>query len=151
MKPATFKYFAPTSLDQALDLLAEHGDDARPLAGGQSLVPAMNFRLARPAVLVDLNGLEDLAFIDTPAGGGLRIGAMARQRSVETDAQVAAVCPLLHQAMPWIAHPEIRNRGTIGGSLAHADPAAEIPAVALVAEATVVARGPPIVSESALM
>jgi carbon-monoxide dehydrogenase medium subunit len=142
VKPAAFEYFAPGSLDEALDLLAEHGADARPLAGGQSLVPAMNLRLARPAVLVDLNGLEDLAFIEVPAEGGLRVGAMTRQRSVETDARVAAACPLLHQAITWIGHPQIRNRGTIGGSLAHADPAAELPAVAIATEATVVARGP---------
>jgi len=142
VKPAAFEYFAPTSLDQALDLLAEHGSDARPLAGGQSLVAMMNLRLARPAVLVDLNGLEDLAFIETPAGGGLRIGAMTRQRTVELNARVAAACPLLHEALPWIAHPQIRNRGTIGGSLAHGDPAAELPAVAVAIEAMVVARGP---------
>ena len=132
MKPAAFEYFAPTSIDQALDLLAEHGSDARPLAGGQSLIPAMNLRLARPAVLIDLNGIDALAFIETPAGGG----AMTRQRAIELDARVAVACPLLHRAMPWIGHPQIRNRGTLGGSLAHGDPAAEIPAVALATGAT---------------
>jgi len=140
VKPAAFEYFAASSVEEALDLLAAHGDDARPLAGGQSLVPMMNIRLARPAVLIDLNGLEDLATIESPAGGGLRIGAMTRQRTLERDARVAAQCPLLHQALPWIGHAQIRNRGTIGGSLAHGDAAAELPAVALATEATMVAR-----------
>jgi len=139
MKPAPFEYFAPSSVDEALDLLAAHGD-ARPLAGGQSLVPMMNLRLARPAVLVDLNGLEELSFIETASDGGLRIGAVTRQRTLEMSPRVAAACPLLQQALPWIGHTQIRNRGTIGGSLAHGDPAAELPAVALATEATMVAR-----------
>ena len=129
MKPAPFQYFAPTSLDQALDLLERYNYDAKPLAGGQSLVPAMNFRLARPGVLVDLNRVPDLAFVRPGSDGGLRIGAMTRQRQVERDPLVAERAPLIHETMPHIAHPQIRNRGTFGGSLAHADPAAELPAV----------------------
>lgn len=130
MKPAAFDYFAPKSIDEALALLAEHGYDAKPLAGGQSLVPTMNFRLAQPGVLVDLNGIDDLFFV-AASGDGLRIGAMTRQRTVERSPLVQARAPLIHEAMPHIAHPQIRNRGTFGGSLAHADPAAELPALAV--------------------
>ena len=130
MKPAPFEYFRPRSVEEALALLAEHGGDAKPLAGGQSLIPAMNFRLATPAVLVDLNGLSELAYI-TDGSGDLRIGAMTRQRAVERSGLVSARVPLIAETMPHIAHPAIRNRGTIGGSLAHADPAAELPAVML--------------------
>lgn len=142
MKPARFAYYRPGSLDEALSLLAEHGPDAKCLAGGQSLVPAMNFRLARPAVLIDLNHIGSLAGIEQTAGGSVRIGAMTRQRAVERSAIVAERAPLLYQAMPWIAHPQIRNRGTIGGSLAHADPAGELPAVMLALDARFVAAGP---------
>lgn len=129
MKPAPFEYFRPRTIDEALALLAEHADDAKPLAGGQSLIPAMNFRLATPAVLVDLNALDDLAYIKDEQG--LRIGGMTRQRAVERSTVVAREAPLVAETMPFIAHPAIRNRGTIGGSLAHADPAAELPAVML--------------------
>ena len=135
MKPASFEYFRPHSLDEALALLAEHGGDAKPLAGGQSLIPAMNFRLATPAVLVDLNGLHELDYI-TEVPGELRIGGMSRQRTVERSALVVERAPLLAETMPHIAHPAIRNRGTIGGSLAHADPAAELPAVMTALKAT---------------
>src|SRR5437763_623011 len=120
MKPAPFEYFRPRTIDEALALLAEHADDAKPLAGGQSLIPAMNFRLATPAVLVDLNALDDLAYIKDEQG--LRIGGMTRQRAVERSIVVAREAPLVAETMPFIAHPAIRNRGTIGGSLAHADP-----------------------------
>lgn len=130
MKPAPFDYHRPRSLDEALVLLAQHAGDAKPLAGGQSLIPAMNFRLASPAVLVDLNALDELAYIKNDEGE-LRIGGMTRQRAVERSAEIAKEAPLLHETMPFIAHPAIRNRGTIGGSLAHADPAAELPAVML--------------------
>lgn len=135
MKPAPFEYRSPRTLDEALDILAEEGEGARILAGGQSLVPAMNFRLAAPAVLVDLNRVPELSHIRESDGGlkdgtgGLAIGAMTRQREVERSPLVAARAPLLHETMPFIAHPQIRNRGTVGGSVAHADPAAEIPAV----------------------
>lgn len=129
MKPAPFKYLAPRTLDEALAYLAEHGYDAKPLAGGQSLVPAMNFRLATPAVLVDLNRVDELFFIRPGEDGGLRIGAMTRQAQLERDALIAERAPLIKETMPYVAHPQIRNRGTYGGSLAHADPAAELPAV----------------------
>ncbi len=134
MKPAAFDYFAPKSLPEALALLAEYGYDAKPLAGGQSLVPTMNFRLAQPAVLVDLNGIDELFFI-RENGDGLRIGAMTRQRTVERSPVVHARAPLIHETMPHIAHPQIRNRGTFGGSLAHADPASELPVLAVTLDA----------------
>jgi CO/xanthine dehydrogenase FAD-binding subunit len=131
MKPVAFAYHRPASLDEALDLLSEHGDEAKILAGGQSLVPAMNFRLAQPAVLIDINRVAELAFLEQAKDGGVRIGAMTRQRAAEQSALVAARAPLVHQALPHIAHVQIRNRGTVGGSVAHADPAAELPAVVL--------------------
>lgn len=135
MKPAPFAYFAPHNLDEALDLLAQHGYDGKVLAGGQSLIPTMNFRLAQPAALVDINRVAELTFLDEDAGGGLRIGAMTRQRTLERSAAVARRAPLLHATMPYIAHVQIRNRGTLGGSLAHADPAAELPAVMVALDA----------------
>jgi aerobic carbon-monoxide dehydrogenase medium subunit len=131
MKPASFEYLAPDSLDAALEALARHGWDAKLLAGGQSLVPVMNFRLAQPSVLIDLNGVKELDHIRPDDGGGLRIGAMTRQRTLERDPRIAERAPLLHEAVPFIAHPQIRNRGTLGGSLAHADARAELPAVAV--------------------
>ena len=132
MKPPVFEYHAPESLDEVLALLAEHGDEAKVLAGGQSLVPAMNFRLARPEILIDLGRLSELAGIEVvDQGQAVRIGAMTRQRVVERDETVKQHLPLVHRTMPWVAHPQIRNRGTFGGSLAHADPAAELPAVLL--------------------
>ncbi|MGH7516428.1 MAG: FAD binding domain-containing protein [Gemmatimonadales bacterium] len=140
MKPAPFDYYRPGSLEEALALFAELGDEAKALAGGQSLVPAMNFRLARPGVLVDLNGVASLSSIEESRDGGIRIGAMTRQRAVERSRAVASRAPLLAEAMPWIAHPQIRNRGTIGGSLAHADPAAELPAVMLALDARFVVQ-----------
>ena len=138
MKPAPFEYFRPHSLDEALSLLAEHGSDAKPLAGGQSLIPAMNFRLATPAVLVDLNAIPRLGYVAhlEGSGGGLNIGGMTRQRDLERSRTVAERVPLITETVPYIAHPAIRNRGTIGGSLAHADPAAELPAVMLALNAT---------------
>ena len=131
MKPAPFTYIAAASLDQALALKAEHGDEARFLAGGQSLIPAMNFRLARPSVLIDLNGVTELAGIDRSEPESIEIGAMTRYRALERDAGFLQACPLFADALPEIAHPQIRNRGTIGGNLAHADPASELPAVAI--------------------
>ncbi len=135
MKPAPFDYFAPTTLDEVLALLAEHGYGAGLLAGGQSLVPAMNFRLARPSALIDLNRVPALAYVASDDDGGLRLGAMTRQRTLESSPLVARRAPLLHETMPFIAHPPIRNRGTVGGSIAHADPAAELPAVMLALDA----------------
>ncbi len=139
MKPAPFVYHRPATLDEALTLLAEHGSEAKPLAGGQSLIPAMNFRLARPPVLVDLNRVAELGYVRA-GRDGLQIGAMTRQRAVERSDAVRGAAPLLAEAMPFIAHPQIRNRGTVGGSLAHADPAAELPAVMLALEARFRAR-----------
>jgi CO/xanthine dehydrogenase FAD-binding subunit len=139
VKPAAFEYYCPGTLDEAIALLAEHGSDAKPLAGGQSLIPAMNFRLATPAVLVDLNAIPSLSHI-TPAGGGLRLGAMTRHRMIERSAQVARAAPLVAEVMPSIAHPAIRTRGTVGGSLAHADPAAELPAIMLALDARFTVR-----------
>jgi carbon-monoxide dehydrogenase medium subunit len=139
VKPAPFEYYRPRTLDEALALLAEHGGDAKPLAGGQSLIPAMNFRLATPAVLVDLNAIDGLAGIAAVAGE-LHIGGMTRQRALERNELVAAHAPLVAAAMPFIAHPAIRTRGTIGGSLAHADPAAELPAVMLALDARIELR-----------
>ncbi|HEV7670896.1 MAG TPA: xanthine dehydrogenase family protein subunit M [Thermoanaerobaculia bacterium] len=135
MKPAPFAYEAPESLPVALDLLARYGDEAKILAGGQSLIPVLNFRLSQPARLIDLNRIDGLSEIACGADGGLSIGAMTRQRAVERSPLVAEVAPLLAEAVPWIAHPQIRNRGTIGGSLAHADPAAELPALAVALDA----------------
>src|SRR5689334_3602058 len=135
MKPAPFEYYAPAGRAEALALLAEHGGEAKILAGGQSLVPTMNFRLAQPAILVDLNGVADLFGIRAGADGGVVIGAMTRQRTVERSALIAECAPLVAETMPHIAHPQIRNRGTFGGSLAHADPAAELPALAVALDA----------------
>jgi CO/xanthine dehydrogenase FAD-binding subunit len=130
MKPAPFKYIAASSIDQTLSLKAEYGEEARFLAGGQSLIPAMNFRLARPAVLIDINGLPELAGIDQSDEKTIRVGAMTRYRALERDEAFLKTCPLFADALPHIAHPQIRNRGTIGGNLSHADPASELPAVA---------------------
>ena len=130
MKPAPFKYYAPTTVDEALAHLAEHGWDAKVLAGGQSLIPMLNFRLAQPAVLVDLNNVSELFYI-RPDNGSLLLGTMTRQSQVEHDALIAERAPLVHEVMPQIAYPQIRSRGTFGGSLAHADPSAELVAVSL--------------------
>jgi CO/xanthine dehydrogenase FAD-binding subunit len=129
MKPAPFRYVAARTIEQALALKAEYGDEARFLAGGQSLVPTMNFRLTQPAVLIDINPLTELAGVKSGAAGHLRIGALTRYRQLERDAEIERTLPLIHEALPHIAHPQIRNRGTIGGNLAHADPASEMPAI----------------------
>src|ERR1700744_1361496 len=131
MKPAPFKYVRASSLDHALSLKAEYGDDARFLAGGQSLIPAMNFRLARPAVLIDINGLSTLDGVDRSEEEVARVGALTRYRTLERDGGFLKACPLFADALPHIAHPQIRNRGTIGGNLSHADPASELPALAV--------------------
>ncbi len=136
MKPAPFEYFCPDTLEEALALLTEHGSDAKPLAGGQSLIPAMNFRLATPAVLVDLNALTSLAHI-TMGDHSVRIGGMTRHRTLEKSTDIARQLPLVTETMPFVAHAAIRSRGTLGGSLAHADPAAELPAVMLALQATI--------------
>jgi carbon-monoxide dehydrogenase medium subunit len=131
MKPAPFKYYAPTTVEEALAHLAEYGYDAKALAGGQSLIPMLNFRLAQPSVLVDLNNISELFYIRPDEDGGLRLGAMTRQSRVEHDPLVAERAPLVHEVMPQIAYPQIRTRGTFGGSLAHADPSAELVAVTM--------------------
>ena len=141
MKPPRFEYEAPGSVAEALALLGRHGDQAKVLAGGQSLTPLLNFRLVRPQVLVDLNEIAELAGI-REVDGMLAIGAMTRQRAVETSDVVRRRCPLLADAVPQIGHVQIRNRGTIGGSLAHADPAAELPAVVAALDGRMVVRGP---------
>lgn len=141
MKPPPFLYVRPRSVEEALTLLGHHGDDAKVLAGGQSLIPLLNFRLARPNVLIDLGRVEGLDEI-TEDGGRLRIGAMARQRHMETSPLVARTCPLLIKALRHVGHVQIRNRGTVGGSLAHADPAAELPTVAVALDAEIEAIGP---------
>jgi len=127
MKPAAFEYDDPATLDDSLELLARYGDECKVLAGGQSLVPLMNFRLARPARLVDINGVAELAGIKRDHGR-LVIGAMTRHSDVERSNVIAEGWPLLHDAIGWVGHSQIRNRGTVGGSVAHADPAAELPA-----------------------
>jgi carbon-monoxide dehydrogenase medium subunit len=142
MKPAPFKYYSPTTVEEALTLLAEHGYDAKVLAGGQSLIPTMNFRLAQPAVLVDLNNVPELFYINPDDQiGGLRIGAMTRESQVEHSPLVAERAPLITETMPHIAHEQIRHRGTFGGCMAHADPAAELPTIAVALKARMKVRG----------
>jgi carbon-monoxide dehydrogenase medium subunit len=141
MKPAAFRHFAPTRVEDAIALLAEHGADAKVLAGGQSLVPAMNFRLGRFPVLVDLNRVADLAYIHDD-GERIRLGAMTRQRDIELSPVVRDKVPLLRQATLRVSHLPIRTRGTVGGSCAHADPASEYPAVMLALDARFTIRGP---------
>ena len=130
MKPAPFAYVRPESLEDAISVLEEHGEEARILAGGQSLMATLNMRLSAPAVLVDIGRVPGLAGIEE-VGGGLRIGAMTRHAEVEASDLVRSQAPLIAGAMPHIAHPAVRNRGTFGGSIALADPAAELPACAL--------------------
>jgi carbon-monoxide dehydrogenase medium subunit len=131
MKPPPFDYHNPRTLEEALYHLAEYGYDAKILAGGQSLVPMLNFRLAQPAVLVDLNNISDMAYIQADDSGGVRLGAMARHAQVERDAIIAERAPLIHETMPMIATTQIRSRGTFGGSIAHADPSAELVAISV--------------------
>lgn len=141
MKPVAFDYHAPATVEDAVGLLARYQGEAKVLAGGQSLMPLLNFRLSRPAALVDLNAIPDLAYI-READGVVRIGAMTRQRSIEFSPVVRRRLPLLAEATTLLAHLPIRTRGTIGGSLAHADPSAEYPAVLTAMDGTVVVRGP---------
>jgi CO/xanthine dehydrogenase FAD-binding subunit len=139
MKPAPFEYHAPASMEEALFILHNSGGDAKLLAGGQSLVPAMNFRVVQPASLIDLNRIPALGYIRED-GEYLRIGAMTRERHLEFDESIRKRTPLLHEAAPHIAHPQIRNRGTIGGSIVNADPAAELPVLMLASQARLKAR-----------
>jgi len=141
VKPAKFEYHAPASVDEALAILGRYDGEARVLAGGQSLVPMMNFRLATPKAIIDLNRIAGLSYIEED-GEVVRIGSMTRQRRLEFDPQVAVKLPLLREALRWVGHLPTRSRGTIGGSIAHADPSAEIPMVLQALEGEVVARGP---------
>jgi carbon-monoxide dehydrogenase medium subunit len=141
VKPPVFEYTAVGSTEEAVAELAQHGDAAKLLAGGQSLVPLLNMRLAAPRRVIDLNRVGELAYVSLREGG-LAVGAMTRQRALERSAEAARHVPLLAEALPWVGHFQIRNRGTVGGSLSHADPAAELPAVALCLDARFTARGP---------
>ena len=141
MKLPPVEYEAPTTVAEAVDLLAEHLDEASVLAGGQSLIPLLALRLARPAVLVDINGISELSGVSA-ADGWVTIGAMTREYVAEESKTVADTVPLLAAALPLIGHEAIRSRGTVGGSMAHADPAAELPAVARALDAEFVVRGP---------
>ena len=131
MKPPPFEYYAPTTIEEALDHLAEHGYDAKPLAGGQSLIPMMNFRLAQPSILVDLNNISELSYIRPDENGGVLVGAIARHKAVGSDPLIAKQVPLVHEAIPNIGTPQVRTRGTFGGSLSHADPSAELVAISV--------------------
>jgi CO/xanthine dehydrogenase FAD-binding subunit len=142
MKSAAFAYDAPERLDEAIALLREHGAEAKILAGGQSLVPLMNMRLARPSVLVDINRIAALHYLRREADGSLAIGAGTRQIVAERSPEVAAGWPVLVEALRQVGHTTIRNRGTIGGTLAHADPTAELPTVAVALDATFRLVGP---------
>ncbi|HSM08058.1 MAG TPA: xanthine dehydrogenase family protein subunit M [Gemmatimonadota bacterium] len=142
MKPAPFDYVRPDSIEGAIDALREGGPGAKALAGGQSLIPALNFRLAQPSLLVDLAGVDALRGIRSDEDGGLTIGAMTRQRTVERSDVAGERAPLVSETMALVAHPQIRNRGTLGGSLAHADPAAELPAAMLALDAVFRLHGP---------
>src|SRR5580692_10466288 len=133
MKPSPFTYHAPRTLDEALDLLATF-DNARVLAGGQSLMPMMNYRVVQPEHLIDLSRIPELAFIEDTAGG-LKVGAMTTQRSIERSKLVRHKCPLLIDALFHVGHQQTRNRGTIGGSICHLDPSAELPVTACALDA----------------
>ncbi len=141
MKPAAFEYVAPRIVDEAIAALASGGPNAKLLAGGQSLIPLLNFRLAQPSLLVDLNRVDELAYL-RPRDGGVAIGAMTRQATIERDVRLEQEQPLLAEAIRWVGHAAIRSRGTVGGSLAHADPSAELPAVAVCLEAQMTLAGP---------
>jgi carbon-monoxide dehydrogenase medium subunit len=136
MKPAPFEYIAPGSIDEAVDALARHGDSAKVLAGGQSLVPMLNMRLLRPSVLVTLRRVAELQYVAVD-DRCVRIGSMTRQSAVEHDGAVLKACPVLGEALGLVGHPTIRNQGTVGGSVAHADPAAELPAVLVAVDGAV--------------
>jgi carbon-monoxide dehydrogenase medium subunit len=140
MKASAFAYARATSVDDALQLLAAHGESAKVLAGGQSLMPAMNLRLISPDVVVDICGLSELKGVAV-RGSALHIGALTRHADLLRSSEIATYAPLLAEAVAHVAHPAIRNRGTIGGSLAHADPAAELPACMLALDAVIVVRG----------
>src|SRR5688500_3128663 len=139
MKPAPFEYHAPDSLDEALFILHNSAGDAKILTGVHRLVPAMNFRVVQPTVLIELNRVPELGYV-SEENEQLRIGAMTRERHLEFDLPIVKRAPLLHEAAPHIAHPQMRNRGTIGGSIVNADPAAELPVLMLASQARLKAR-----------
>src|SRR5271169_394856 len=141
MKASAFSYARATSVDEAIELLAAHGDRAKVLSGGQSLMPAMNLRLLAPELIVDIGALGALRGIAV-SGGLIRLGALTRHSELLKSDEIAAHAPLVAEAVTHVAHPAIRNRGTIGGSLAHADPAAELPACMVALNATIIVRGP---------
>src|SRR5258708_38206892 len=141
MKSARFEYVAPTTVDAAVQALAAANGEGKVLAGGQSLLPLLNFRMARPAVLVDLNGIMGLSFIEL-RGDSVAIGALTRHREIEHSPLVASRLPVMSAAMRHVAHLAIRNRGTIGGSLSHADPAAELPMMAMFYGPSLDVQGP---------
>ena len=141
MIPAKFEYKRASSAEEAISLVGEHGDEAKFLAGGHSLLPLMKLRLASPAVLVDIGRLPDLSYI-RDGGDHLAIGALTRHRDVETSSVLAEHAPLLAHAASHVGDPQVRHRGTIGGSIAHADPASDLPATTLALGATYVAQGP---------
>jgi CO/xanthine dehydrogenase FAD-binding subunit len=141
MKPARFDYVSPATLDAAIEALVTSNGEGKLLAGGQSLLPLLNFRMARPSVLVDLNGIRGLSYIED-RGNRIAIGALTRHRDLEHSPLVASKLPVMSAAMRHVAHLAIRNRGTIGGSLSHADPAAELPMLSVFYDATISAQGP---------
>ncbi|MHB8112635.1 MAG: FAD binding domain-containing protein [Bellilinea sp.] len=140
MKPAPFEYYAPKTTEEALQNLTDLGYSGKVLAGGQSLIPAMNFRMARPSALVDLNNVAELAYIKPTADGGIAIGTMTRDSVVEQDPIVKQRMPIVAETMGYIAHPQIRARGTFGGAIAHADPAAQLPALSLALNARLLVK-----------
>jgi carbon-monoxide dehydrogenase medium subunit len=140
MKPPVFEYVRPRSLDEALKILDDYGDAAKILAGGQSLVPLLNFRMLAPRLLVDINRIEGLNRIERDAGGGLRLGALVRWHQILADPLIASDCPVVAEAVRHVAHYQIRNRGTWAGSCAHAEPTAEFPAMAILCDAKFVLR-----------
>lgn len=142
MKPARFKYVRARSVDEALAVLAEHGGDAKVIAGGQSLVPMLNFRLLAPAALVDIGRITELAYVRDTRSGGFEVGALTRHRTLETSPRVLGSYPVLGAAVAHIGHLAIRNRGTLGGSLAHADPTAELPLMSVLLDARITATSP---------
>src|SRR5438067_10365442 len=140
MKPPAFRYVRPSTLEEAICFLGQHGGEAKILAGGQSLMPLLNFRMLKPAVLVDINRIPGLGYIEEKDAGTVRIGCLTRHYALETSSVIKARFPVIAAAMMHVAHLAIRNRGTIGGSLSHADPAAELPMIAVLLDARIVIR-----------
>ncbi len=142
MKPPKFSYIRPATVEEAINALADAGGDGKIIAGGQSLMPMLNFRMLNPSVLIDINRIAELDFVEEQSDGGLRIGSLTRHHTLETSATVKRLFPILNAAMAHVAHLAIRNRGTIGGSITHADPAAELPLMMLLLEAQIILVSP---------